>query len=501
MALSKEEILKYRKQYNITPTKPSGPTGQLTPQQRLDALLSGTPKQTEPAAPVENAGLGTALQEEVPKKKSFWEDLKGDVKETVSNIGTQFEEGADKIGEIDAAQKKGEQGKFRSLWHYFGAGADTAADAIGELGLGLGKAALPQKAEDFVADTAEAGVQKVMGTETAQNAVKDFTDLGDYLKTNHPAAFRDVESAWGVVKLGGEVAAIGEGSKLATDVAKKAKSGVDDVVTKVGSKVGSKVDDVVTKGKNVVTNKIDDTVDDIASAIRPVTDKKQIITEAKKGLAGKEGILQKTVTKPEKKYLDIADDLAGKGIITSKDPVKNLTAIQKYQDDLIKEVTSSLKDNKKIFNEKTLRKFLKSQVDDIDILEIDPKQLAQFKERLLDDMLKQIDVHDMEGLWKARIKMDDILEKRLNIFSGAPSTKKEMGLQLRRAVNDFIGNADDAYKPLMKRMSGTYDVIDNLANNVAKIHGKDVLDNILYKIGKTPIIRAAGETTKRFLGR
>ena len=408
------------------------------------------------------------------KKPGYLERLKEGYKSGAERLTSGIAEGAEQM-ESGNVLRGGLTGALRTT----GAVAETALMPIIEA---------PGVKEGL--ETVGKGISKLPGVDYLIKKANEFA------KSN-PTLAKDIQDVLDIVGLFGAQAtekAVTTGVKKGvTKLTTGIKGLSDDIVPKVKKLIPSK-----SKTISSVTDKIDD-IDDIAEAIRPLSTGTQLKTEAAKGLAKRTGALKKVVTETPKEYTKIAKNL--KGVINSKDPIKNMDSLIKYSDDLVKKVGDEFAKSDKIFNTKTLKKYLLDKIDDVDILEIDPKTLGQFKTRLVDDMLKQIKTNKASKLWEARKSMDKILEERLNIFSGSPSTKKTMGLKLRGAVNDFIGDTYKGYKPLMKQMSEVYKVTPNIADKIAKLYGKDVLDTWIAKLSKIPVVRAVGGTTKRFLGR
>lgn len=141
-----------------------------------------------------------------------------DIKETGKAIKDTIIRGADKVGEISRAKATGEQGGFRSFLQTFGVGAGTAAQVAGDAAIGVGKALLPQQAEDKIAETATDVATPIIQSDAVQTLIEKYDSLT-------PKQQRDLDAAFGVLNLGATVTGAGaavKGAKAATKVASQA---------------------------------------------------------------------------------------------------------------------------------------------------------------------------------------------------------------------------------------------------------------------------------------
>ena len=197
-----------------------------------------TDKQIGERMLVRNPKLKSLLAtEEAPKPKvSFLQDAKDDLSgiktNSIENLRTMQKEEEEAL----SARDRGEQGKLSTFGQVFGAKAKATARTSGEALLGLGKALLPQKAEDAISGAVQGGVQKLAETDTGKQAIEDFTNLGSYLKENHPVAYRNLRAAGGVTELGFELLGI-KGAKVGS---KAIEQGIKGTVKEVAGDIPSK---------------------------------------------------------------------------------------------------------------------------------------------------------------------------------------------------------------------------------------------------------------------
>lgn len=164
-----------------------------------------------------NPKLKSLVKQEAPQAKlpeakpkmNFLQEAGQDVKETFQNISKRFDEGADRIKEIEIGQRKGEQGPLRSTIQTFGAGAGTASKSIGDLVLGISKIFLPQSAEDKVSEATEKTVESVVNSRAVKPVVEKSVVAYDKLKKENPALARDLQGLFDTGMLALDVAGIG----------------------------------------------------------------------------------------------------------------------------------------------------------------------------------------------------------------------------------------------------------------------------------------------------
>jgi len=134
---------------------------------------------------------------------SFSKDIKG----TFSGIADSFKTRQARVQESQEAQKAGEQSGLETFANTAGEGAGLVGDVIGQTIFGAIKAATPAAIQDPIAKGAEAGIEAISETETAQRLGTWYANLDEGTK-------RNIQAALGPVELGAEVAGLGIGGKL-----------------------------------------------------------------------------------------------------------------------------------------------------------------------------------------------------------------------------------------------------------------------------------------------
>lgn len=181
-------------------------------------------------------------QDRIKPDEGFLADIKG----IWTGIKESAEKRADKFGEIDTAEKKGEQGAFRSVLQKAGQSLGFASDVIGETVMGGLKALTPQKQQEQVGGLFQKAVAKITDTDMAKNAMTWYSNLDDKSK-------RDVESAIGAGSLITDIMGAGLAKKPLTTAVKKTV----DVAGNVAKGTLNASKNVIETGKNVAGGTLD----------------------------------------------------------------------------------------------------------------------------------------------------------------------------------------------------------------------------------------------------
>jgi hypothetical protein len=181
-------------------------------------------------------------------------------------------------------------------------------------------------------------------------------------------------------------------------------------------------------------------------------------------------IAPKTATKPAQYILSEGEkETAIKygHLIEGKDPVKNtINVVEEIarQDD---EVGKFLQQKNAIYNGGELKNYLVSKLDDITDVTIDKGRLGEAKNDLVTNFVDSLSKKDMHSLWQARKNFDRQIQRA---FTGAPTLQKQIKIEFRNAIQDFISQKTDnvTYKGYMKDMSELFNIKDVLTNKAAK---------------------------------
>jgi hypothetical protein len=153
--------------------------------------------------------------------------------------------------------------------------------------------------------------------------------------------------------------------------------------------------------------------------------------------------------------------------VIDKDPVKTTLNINNTIADLDDEVGTFLRQNNGIFTKGELRNQLTLSLKDLTDITVDQKSLAKAKQNLINNFIDDLDTKDMESLWEARKAFDQQIDKA---FTGSPTLQKQLKVQFRNAVQDFISQRtpDDVYSSYMKDMSNLFRLRDNVLLKASK---------------------------------
>lgn len=168
-------------------------------------------------------------------QQSFLKETVQDIKEIGTQGGQALERRADKVGEI----KQSNASPASKVLQTFGQGAGAASDVIGQAVIGVGKVVLPQKAEQKIADSFEAGVTKALDTTTAQNLIQGYSEI----KQKYPNAARNFEAGANILGLFADLAGIGVAGKTVKPIGSTVRQGAE-----VGTQAAGKTGQLATKG-------------------------------------------------------------------------------------------------------------------------------------------------------------------------------------------------------------------------------------------------------------
>jgi len=177
--------------------------------------------------------------------ETFIQDTVSDVKGIKEGITQRLGERADKFGE-----QKTVAGRLAQ-------GLGFASDVAGETVVGLAKAALPQRAEEFVADKFTSGVQTV--SESIPEDVKIGVQKLNELKESNPAISETIDLILNATLVGADVAGAGIAAKGAKKAAVEAAERAPQALERafeVTNLAADKTEDIV----RVVAPKIKQTI-------------------------------------------------------------------------------------------------------------------------------------------------------------------------------------------------------------------------------------------------
>jgi hypothetical protein len=210
-------------------------------------------------------------------------------------------------------------------------------------------------------------------------------------------------------------------------------------------------------------------IDKLVEATSGVLDKKSRISALER--SGLKGGAEESLTGG----IEVsADDIAIKraeavrGIVKpGASPVKNLNSLnQKISEVSEKEILPALKSKPAIFNVKTIESRLNS-LEKPDIIKADitlDKTYELVRQRMIDQVRKQ--PKTMEGLWNARKEFDKVVKDQFGdvAFDSEKNTAIKRAISdMRKEINNFIGDEVPEYKEQLNKLSSMYDARYNIA--------------------------------------
>jgi len=196
-----------------------------------------------------------------PKKEGFIKETLGDVVETGKSVVGSFKEAGEEVVSDFQKSQSGERNPVKAGFDIASSVVGGVSGAIGDVTVGVGKVALPQSAEDKVAEVAQVGAEKLFNTESVQSLVNSYGLLPEDRKQDLRTSGEFLEAMLDIVGLKGATA-------LKQPLAQISKQGLDvatDIATK-GVKIAKEtIDTVVPVGKNLIKpkKKVTDVVGEI----------------------------------------------------------------------------------------------------------------------------------------------------------------------------------------------------------------------------------------------
>lgn len=210
---------------------------------------------------------------------------------------------------------------------------------------------------------------------------------------------------------------------------------------------------------------------------------KEISKNEYEELVGKGKISPKTATKPASYILTEEEkSLAQKynNLLQNNDPVKNSQNVLNEIISKDAQVGEFLKKNNGIFNDSQLKSYLMKKLEPITDISIPSEErLIKAKQDLVDTFVSSVKSNKQEELWNARKVFDAKVNEKINAFSGTPTLKKDLVVNLRNGVQDFIAKntPEGIYKGLMKDMRGLFkiqEILEIKANSEKGMSGLKV---------------------------
>lgn len=235
-----------------------------------------------------------------PTKKTFGQDLVGDISQTGGAIRDIFSETSQRIGEARQAELEGRQSGLRGMAQSIGLTAGATARGVGELFKGGVKAVLPEETEEAIrggiSSVAEPVGRVALSLPPVRKFLEDYQNLSEEQK-------RDVDALFGVGSGAFELATAGFGGRVAGAGKKIAQEGLEGAIdiTKRG------VAPVVSAVKPA-TELATDITEGVISGVRNIPTKVATnIAEKQAGIQAIKSLPTKTAQETVKMGVDIAD--------------------------------------------------------------------------------------------------------------------------------------------------------------------------------------------------
>lgn len=404
-----------------------------------------------------------------PKEEGFFDRLKGDFNERVEKGSQAFE-----------ASDAGEQTQAEGFIQSAGQGAGFVGDILVEGVKSLPKGELREGSviskklkNDPVAKLAnksldEGGNLIKKSFDKTVDVISDIPQVQEFAQTKGSERLeRNIEAGNNLLNIAPlpKAGVLAEG--VVSNIAKTGKSIVDDAGKAIVNTVEKRAINSAEKG-----------VDELVDATSGVADKKMRISALEQsGLkGGAETSLKEGITiAPDSNAIARAKSVEGI-VVPGESPVKNLSninnEISRVSD---KEILPALKAKPAAFNVKTVESRLNS-IEKPDIIKADPvldKTYDLVRQRMVDQVKKQ--PKTMEGLWNARKEFDKVVKDQFGdaAFDSEKNTAIKRAISdMRKEINNMIGEQVPEYKIQLDRLSNMYDARYNIAEQYQDLVNK-----------------------------
>lgn len=408
-----------------------------------------------------------------PQKPTLGQEIKdasGDVLQTAQSIGATISEGAQNIQDLAGNKDLNLAQKSMGI---LGSLMGTGASTIGDVTMGVGKAALSQDAEDQLKSFVQEKAGKIAETDAAKWAVDFYSNLS-------PENKLIVDSAGGFVALVSELAGAGTAGKVATPI-KEGLETATEATIKLGKEGGeavmSKVDDIAqgSKVKRLATQeaKVDDAVariiqgtpDDIAKAKKALS---EIDTEGVETYADLNTRMQESVDTLRKK---VDTELENNPTVYSKFQLARKNEVK------IGDKVKTVYDNPTLSALDELEGYY-AKIKDVSKLE----KVKAYKARLEAEGLRVKDINDI-----ARMHGADLSAFNAN-GELASGLTKQAAENTRKGLKETVRQnmPDDKTRAMDESMSGllnTMKLTQDMETKVQKLYQKVKNRTLAQKVG------------------
>lgn len=461
--------------------------------------MAFTPKlgrkvQEEPAQPTTTPAFAPKLGKRVD---SGIQPTNGSQNPAQASTGAQNESWKPTFGRIDEFQKK-EKGFLGNVWDDLKARAGDVKETFGRvwdegqnpLSTGVQVAGAAAGFVGDVAGQALTSAYKTVTPEAAQKAIQEKAiDLAkkaglpevmekyDEWANAHPEASANLE---GVLN----IASLFPAERIASTTGKAAIKAGAPVVEKAAGKAALEVE------KRAAKQALDKAMD----ATKPVLSKIET-EEAIAAGRGKKGLF-KTVLEPSKEDVRIAETV--QDVVKGDNPFDDIQAVKGKIKTTSEDIRKVLAADKSGYNKNQIRSMLQKAKDESRIVFGSDKTQQSAYDAVVDEMMRQVDKQpqNLEGLWNARQKFDDVIEDKFPGLLGNPAgdnVRRNAVKDVRRALNQFIDAEapDSAFAKGMKQMTDMNNAIERISVKSAQSMDKNILERASTAISRHPLVAGA----------
>ena len=126
-----------------------------------------------------------------PENKGYFADLGGDIKDTFQSFGKTIGSAVDSYAGIANRYNSGQQNLFETALQSAGQGLKTAGGLVTDTLMGVGKAVLPQSAENAISNTVHNVASGIFDI-----AKTSFNQLPDWAKQNAVGNWKNIQAHW-----------------------------------------------------------------------------------------------------------------------------------------------------------------------------------------------------------------------------------------------------------------------------------------------------------------
>lgn len=459
----------------MNPQKPqladifSNPTanGQPSLEQIFNQGVSSQAPRVTVAPPNQRLSTGSTEQD-----TSLFGRLKEGVSDVIQTRGQQFADSKER-------QTQGGQTGGETALQFAGQTVGATFDILG-VGLTELLKLTPDKIKETVGTAGQAFLETPAGQAGLQ-ALSSGMETYQSWKEENPRAAANLEAVGNIAS----VVPVTRGGKALTQPAVTATKGTTKQVARLGTGVSKVIDE------RTISNELKTAVD----LTRPILSANEKKSAFASGRGKFSGVTKELELAPTRRELDIAE--VSKPFI-KKDLNKTVISLNDEVSRLDKSIVQNLKNNDGIFNDKELRSTLSAIKDDNRIVFGGDKAIEKAYDTVIDEIFNHLDKNNLSSLFAARKKFDRVVNDKFpKTFDGSPTdlARTNAILDVRRGVNDYISSRlpeGSPFKEVLRKESLLLTARDNIAENLSKSLGSNVVKRTIDTIRKNPVVATGG---------